>query len=115
MSSTTAWRRHTLGAISLTLIAIGAAIWFLPDLSDDWVFVQGICVKVGTVLLMAWVAYPQLERLSPGKMATVLILGAAIVFRPQLIPSLARILILLAPLLVIIWLLRIPSKGRSTH
>ena len=115
MSSTTAWRRPTLGAISLTLIVTSAVIWFIPGASDDWAFAQGVCVKVGTVLLMAWVAYPQLERLSLWKTVTVMVVGGIMILRPQLIPVLARILVVLAPLLFVIWLLQIPSKGRSTR
>jgi len=119
MSSTTAWRRHTLGAISLTLIVVSGVIWFSPGASDDWAFAQGVCVKIGTVLLMAWVAYPQLERLSPGKTVTVMAVGAIMILRPQLIPvlipALVRILVVLAPVLFVIWLLRIPSKGRSAR
>ncbi len=115
MSSSTAWRRHTLGAISLTLIVMSAVIWFIPGASDDWAFAQGVCVKVGTVLLMAWVAYPHLQRLSPGKTVTIMAVGAIMIIRPQLILGLPRILVVLAPLLFVIWLLRIPSKGRRAR
>ena len=115
MNSNTAWRRPMLGAISLTLIVTSAVIWIIPGASDDWAFAQGVSVKVGTVMLMAWVAYPQLERLSPWKTVTVMAVGGIMILRPQLIPVLVRILVVLAPLLFVIWLLQIPSKGRSTR
>ena len=102
MSSTTPWRRHTLGGLSLCLILAGIVIEVYPEAKTDWAFAQGVSTKVGVTLLMCWLAYPQLERLQVWKVTTIVCLGAAFVFRPILI---GRLLIFLAPLLFALWML----------
>ena len=114
MMDGTPWRRHALGAISLALIAVGVAIWLLPGASKDWALAQGVSIKTGTTLLMCWLAYPQLARLSPWKVIVVVLVGATLVFRPQLIRAALPVLIYLAPVLLVVWLIRGLSRQASS-
>jgi hypothetical protein len=77
-------------------------------------FLQGSCVKSGLVLIAAWLAFPQLDRL-PGWVFGVLVgFLVAVAVRPKVVFLLLRLALLLLPIFVLIWLIR-PKTGRLTH
>jgi sugar phosphate permease len=100
-----AWRRHLLGVISIALMVAGVACGLFSE-TDRGIFAEGVFIKTGTTLLVCWLAYPQLERLNWWVVLPTMGAIGAVVFRPQLIFPLARLLIILAPVLFLLWLLR---------
>jgi hypothetical protein len=58
-----------------------------------------VCLRVGTLLLAIWLAYPQLHRISPIMLVSSLVGAIVVVCRPRLI-------VIVVPILVAIWFLR---------
>ena len=108
-SSLDAWRRHALFVISVAMM--GAGLMMGTD-SSSTEFARAICLKVGIVLFMIWLAMPQLRKLNPWAVVPVAAVSLIAIVRPQLILVLARIIVPLAPILFLIWLLRMPKKKR---
>ena len=99
-------RRHLLGLIGLALVGIGLYFTAYPSAESSTEFLQGSCTKSGLVLLAIWLAFPHLDRL-PSRLVTFGTLGLVLIAaRPQILFSLVRIGIFLAPLLGVLWLLR---------
>jgi hypothetical protein len=56
-------RRTMIGIIALALLAIGAILFFVPgDQAYAW---MGACLRVGPVMCLLWLAWPQLSRIHP--------------------------------------------------
>ncbi len=104
-----AWRRHALFAISIVMMGAGILLGWLES-AGDLEFVRGICLKVGIVLFMLWLALPQLQKLNWMAIIPVAVVAAIAVIRPQLIVVMARVIVPLAPVLFLIWLLWSPKK-----
>lgn len=102
------WRRHAMLVTSLGLL--GAGVFLGGDAETE--FVRGICLKVGIVLFMIWLALPQLLVLNYWAVIPVAVAGLLAIIRPQLIVVAARVIIPLAPVLFLIWLLRVPGKKK---
>jgi len=99
-------RRHLLGLFGAVLLLAGAVLWFLPPAAPDLEYLYGSCIKAGTVLLIAWLAYPQLQQV-PGWALAVLLVGIVITAAwPRAVPALLSYALLLLPVLLVIWLLR---------
>ena len=105
-----AWRRHALFAISLVMMGIGVFSSAGGKLEAG--FYGAVCLKVGLVLFMLWLALPQLEKLNYWAVIPVLVAAVVAVVRPQLILVAARVLVPLAPVLFMIWLFWIPKKSK---
>jgi hypothetical protein len=104
------WRRHALGVISIGLMLSGIAFGLFTD-SDQGTFAEGIFIKTGTTLFVWWLAYPQLQRLNWWVVLPTLGTITVMVFRPHLIFPAARLLVFLAPVLLLIWLFRKPRHN----
>jgi hypothetical protein len=93
-------QRALLGVIALVLVAVGLATWGGTNET-----VSGTSLRVGIVLGLAWLAWPQLRRL-PGWMVAVVGVGLLVAMRwPKLLWG-------IVPLAIILWLLR-PRGSRS--
>jgi hypothetical protein len=105
-------RRHLIGASGLLCLAIGGSlmIWPLPASSAQ--FVYGMCIEAGLVLLAAWLALPQLDRIPGWLFATTLGLVLLVAVRPQVVLILVRVGVVLLPIFFAIWLLR-PKSARQ--
>jgi hypothetical protein len=96
-------RRHALGLMAIVLLAVGI---FARGGTDDTI--SGTCLRVGSVLGIFWLAWPQLERI-PAWAIGAIGLGLLIVMRwPKMI--LAAL-----PAAFVLWLLRPrgPRAGAS--
>ena len=101
------WRRHALFGTSLVLMCAGLLI----SGGSGTELARGICLKVGIVLFMIWLALPQLLKLNYWAVIPVGCVSLVAVVRPQLIPPLVRVVITLAPVLFLIWVLRPKAKN----
>ncbi len=61
----TSFRRNLLGVMGLTCLSVGVYFYLWPPSLASAEFLQGSCVKSGLVLIAAWLAYPQIDRM-PG-------------------------------------------------
>ena len=106
------WRRHALLVISIIMLAAGLVL-SATSASSEMEFARAILLKVGIVLFMIWLAMPQLQRLNPWVVVPVGILALTAIVRPQLLLLLPKIMIPLAPVLLLIWLFCSPKKKRA--
>lgn len=82
--------RHAAGFIALLLIFAGGYLWVVDSVST-----AGPMLKVGWVLAIAWLAWPEVARMNPS-MVGASVVGAGVVFVwPKLI------LVVLAALLIV--------------
>ncbi len=97
-------RRHLLGIIALLLLVGAGAFWIWPPEGSAAGQFEAACWRVGALVAVLWMAYPQLHRtpawLWPG--LTVLLVILAI--RP-------KYFLLAVPIIVVLAILR-PRIGR---
>ena len=87
-------QRPALGLIAIVLLAIGVATH-----GGDYETVSGSSLRIGAVLAVFWLAYPQLQRVPRWLMATLGACMLAVMIRPKLI-------VVVLPLAGLLWLLR---------
>jgi hypothetical protein len=111
------WRRHLLGIVAGALLLGGVGLWIWPPESTQLALLHGVCIKAGLTLGMLWLALPQVERLPPWLVVTVLLAALVVIIRPQILPALLPRLVALAPLLVLAWVLwkLKPTAAKSRH
>ncbi|MCA9215143.1 MAG: hypothetical protein KDB27_18875 [Planctomycetales bacterium] len=111
-NSPTGYRRHMLGICGMVLLATGVYYWIVPP-SPGWqTFFQGSCIKSGLVLSVTWLAFPKLDQMSPLLFGSLLVALLIVALRPRLIPILAKVAMIVAPVLVLLWLLRVkPNRN----
>lgn len=110
-----ALRRNALFVISLLLVAVGV---FFNTGTQANEFLRAICLKVGIVLFMLWLALPQLKKLNYWAIIPTLIIAVLAVVRPQLLQIIARGVLFVSPLLVLIWAISgggLPIKKRHSR
>lgn len=99
-------RRHVMGLAGLVLLTTGICLWIWPLESATGAFWHGSSVKSGLVLLAAWLAFPQLQRLPNWILTSIVVFALAAAIRPRVVIALARVAWVFVPILVVIWLLR---------
>ena len=57
-------RRHLIGILAVLFLVSGLAFWLLPA-QGGYEQYHAECWRMGTVLVMLWLAYPNLYRLPP--------------------------------------------------
>ena len=83
--------RIAIGALAFTLLLVGAYLYLFQQESDP--FVEAMLIRVGAVLGVIWLAYPQLESIK-GRLPAILVALALIcVIVLAARPSLGRIVI----------------------
>jgi hypothetical protein len=97
------FRRLSMGVSGslLLLTGIGLAIW--PAAGDASGFWQGTAVRTGLVLLAAWLAWPQLDRLPNWVLLTIVVTLLILAARPRLFLALLRYGVVILPLLLALW------------
>lgn len=102
-------RRHLVGILALFLFA--GAVWFhfFPPSTIFWLEGQAGCWRMGTLLGVWWLAWPQAVRLPRWLLLAIPLLAVVLVFRP-------RFFFFAIPLVVAIALLMprsaAPQRGR---
>jgi hypothetical protein len=99
-----------MGVAGVLLLATGICLLIWPLESANGVFWQGSSIKSGLVLLAAWLAFPQLQRLPGWILTSIVVFGLAVAIRPRVVLALTRVAWVFVPILVLIWLLRPRSK-----
>jgi hypothetical protein len=114
MPESSSIRRHLLGISGLVLMIVGAAGWVMEPTGAAAAFGQGVLLKVGIVLGLFWLAYPQVVRFPRWLAGAIFMTGIALAVRPRAVAALARASLLLVPILPIVWLLRPRPHVRRT-
>lgn len=116
MSDARQIRRHLAGLIGLSMLIAGAVGLLLGSASGQTGFSYGVLLKVGIVLILLWLAYPQLQRFPSWVAAAIFIVGCALAIRPRVVAVLVRAALPLLAILPLLWLLRPrPSARRRTR
>ena len=106
------WQRLLIGLIGFAMLATGAVMYFLNPQSAT--ALVGIMVRVGVLLCVTWLAFPELEPIKskiPGYLLLVILAMLVIVAaRPKLFQVVAG---LLAVALALSWALKWVSKLTS--
>ena len=96
-------RRVLIGWIALITLTIGIATWIFQPAFDDSQVVMASFMRIGTIMSVLWLAYPDLKAI-PGWAWTTIVLAAIIVaVRP-------RAAFVLLPLMALTWLLKLKLK-----
>lgn len=101
-----ALRRHIMGVAGVVLLLVGVCLWIWPPESASGTFWHGSSVKSGLVLLAAWLAFPQLQRVPPWLFNVGIGLALLIAVRPRIAIVLTRVAWVFVPILGAIWILR---------
>lgn len=92
-------RRHAIGIISIVLLL--GAVWFLiwPASSAATLQLETACRRVGVLMAVLWLAYPQVHRMPSWLWTTVPVLVLILAIRP-------RWLLLAVPLIIVLAILK---------
>ena len=107
------YRRHALGGVGLILLAVGVYFWIFPPAAGSQSFLQGSCIKSGLVLSAAWLAFPKIDQVPTVLYGSLVVVLMFVAFRPALIPILLKVAMIVSPVLVLIWMLRVKPKRSS--
>jgi hypothetical protein len=101
MSRPAGFHRPTIGISALLLLAIGAAleVWWSSDAMQPWI---AACIRVGSVLAVLWLAYPQVSRVP----AWLIAVGIGLVFVALAFARKPQVLILATIVLFVVMRLR---------
>jgi hypothetical protein len=79
-TSKTQWQRTLIAAMAILMGGIGLAVHWIPGIEPGSAkFIAGTCWKVGFVMLVAWLASPQLERLGWERIRGTMLVAIVIV------------------------------------
>ncbi len=92
-------QRHAFGILALMFFAASAYLYLgLWPPYDVEPFYYSILQRVGIVLAALWLAYPELLRIPPWMYGMLAVAASVVMIQPRLI-------IIVAPMVVFIWLL----------
>jgi hypothetical protein len=100
-----------MGVAGTLLLITGICLWIWPPTDASSTFWHGSSIKSGLVLLAAWLAFPQLNRLPGWLWMTIVGFALAIAIRPRMVIAITRVAWIFAPILFVIWLLRPRHKS----
>ena len=98
-------QRHAFGIIGIIFLTVWAYSSLQAEQVQSGSFVAAMAIRVGLVLVALWWAYPELSRV-PRWMYGVLLAGMVIIMIQP------RMLVLVVPAVIAIWLLRPRSESR---
>ena len=110
--STPSPRRHLVGVVGLVFLSVGIYFYIFPPESGSVEFLQGSCVKSGLILLVTWLAFPQLDKLPIWLFASTIGALLVVAVRPRVVLAVLRYGIVFIPIVVVIWCLR-PKRRRG--
>ncbi len=91
-------KRIIIGLISLALLLIGLITYLTAGYTDTNAFILGMCVRLGIVMMMFYLAWPTIEHLAdrmPLFANGVCLAGIAFfVIRPRLLPLILGLVLL---------------------
>lgn len=89
--------RPTIGIVAVLLLlgSVALAIWYPSAAGQLW---MSACLRVGLVMGLLWLAYPQLSRLRPW----LIMVAVAIVFAGLLLARQPRVLLMALAILAVI-------------
>ncbi len=64
-------RRHAIAAIAVLLLASASVLWLWPPADGGLPAIEAAFWRVGAVMVLLWLAYPDLHRLPAWILATV--------------------------------------------
>ena len=99
-------QRPAIGIIALVLLFAGAVLYFGVGGSQALTWAAG-CLRIGMVMAVTWLAYPQLSRLPLWFFGLLLACVVAVALRPKLL--IAAVVILIAAVI-----LRPRKPGRNS-
>ena len=98
-------RRHAIGIITLLLLAGAAAFWIWPQSGSTWApQFEAACWRVGALMGVLWIAYPDLKRIPPWFWGVLVAALVIVAVRP-------RVALAAVPVLLVLAVLR-PRVGR---
>jgi hypothetical protein len=111
-------RRHALGVLALVFLTAAVVLW-LNQGGDQSQALLGFCSRLGLILGVLWMAFPQVQNLPtrlPTRLVLALVLGGLIVVaRPRVLALVAVIVALIAGLEFAGRLMRNPpARGRRS-
>jgi hypothetical protein len=92
-------RRPLVGLSALLLLAIGAALYILRPTFIDGNAIPAICIRVGLLLAVLWLAIPDLGKIPRWLWMNILLTAVVVAWRPPAA-------LLVVPALFASWLLR---------
>ena len=98
-------RRHVIGIIAILLLLGGAIYWISPPNSPLGHQVEAACWRLGPLLVMLWIAYPQLHHMPSWLWAAVPVLAIVLARWPKLF-------LVTIPLVIALAILQ-PRMGRK--
>lgn len=101
------FRRHAVGGLAIVFLAAGIGLWLFPIHGAGYEQAWSIGLRIGVVLGLYWLAYPEIQRLPGWLWLVVPLVLLAVVIRP-----LRWLLLLLLPLAILLALLRPREKHR---
>ena len=99
--------RTKIGVIGIVLLAVGGYVrWFPPEGLSNPDVLEAACIRIGSVMAVLWIAYPELIKLPTWISAATMIATPVIAYRP-------KIALLILPLLFALWILSPKGKQRQ--
>ena len=104
-------RRHIMGLFGIAFLLSGVGLLAAKGASDSqWSMFASICIRVGLMLNVIWLAFPQVvglaKRFPPWLMATIGVTGLVIAARPRMIIYLGPVVAAIAVLQFVGWLFK---------
>jgi hypothetical protein len=106
-------RRHLFGILALVCLLGGVAFWLVPE-QVGYEAYHAECWRLGSVMLMIWLAYPNLSRLPPWLAVAVPLGLIVLIYRRNWLRALLPWLWALIPALIILTMLR-PRNAAKTR
>ena len=96
MNDLTSMRRHLIGVIAVVLLS--GAVWFQiwPPMGATAEGLQAACWRVGALMTVLWLAYPEVVRLPAWLVGTIPVLGLILALKPRWLLIAVPIVIALA-------------------
>ncbi len=82
------WQRAAIGVIGVLCIAAGIGLSFTDNTSES---LRGILVRVGLILAVTWLAFPQLKKVTPMQTAGAFLLVIGMLVLAASRPGIFRI------------------------
>jgi len=101
-------RRHLIGILSIILLIGAALLQFSPCEGQGARMLLATCWRLGPVLAVLWLAYPEVERMPPWIWFLVPGIIAVLVWKP-------RLLFIAVPVLLLIGVLRPRTAKKSAR
>lgn len=91
-------RRHAIGIIAVILLLAAVGLWLCPDIGERALGLQAAFFRVGALMAVLWMAYPDVRRIPAWILAVVPLLLAIVALRPRLFPYILPVILLIAVL-----------------